>query len=357
MQIVSQKKKILAVRIVNSGGGAESSVSNLLKFLEENNTKISDLCLSEFKKDKKFLQKYIAIIRFIYQIRFESKTSDYLLACVEGAPFLIAAIATIGLSKTPILWLHCEPTEYLKFVSLKQRLLIRLSILFAKYIICASPWYANYIAQNSKKRVQFLPNFIGIESNEIRDPDKCNITRSHYIYVGSLTRLKNISACFSFFASLDTQKYTYFDIYGDGTERENLINESNRVKKNCYVSFKGHVAVDWDSHSAKSILLVPSFTEALPMVIVEALLHGIPVIINKYKGHQFFSIHDGLIESVEFDCPAAVKLASEVLGNLSNAEYNRRLYNTKLFLLKNFNNTENFACLMEFLSSVHYKMN
>ena len=132
-----------------------------------------------------------------------------------------------------------------------------------------------------------------------------------------------------------------------------MIEKANLVKDTCVVSFKGHVAVDWDSYRAKSILLVPSFTEALPMVIVEALLRGIPVIVNKYKGHEFFSTHDGLVEAVDFGCSNAVKTASEVLGNLSNIEYQRRLSNTKLFLIQNFDNAKNFSSLMGFLSAVY----
>jgi glycosyltransferase involved in cell wall biosynthesis len=354
MQFGLQKKSLIAIRMVKFGGGAESSVNNLVKFLKSNGINVRDLCFSEFKKNVNFMHKYCDLIRYIYQIRVESKNADYLLACVEGAPFLMAAIATIGMSKRPVLWLHCEPTEYLKFVSFKQRLLIWLSILIANNIICASPWYANYISNISKKRIRFLPNFVGSEPALTGAQDKYDIKRSNYIYVGSLSKLKNISACFSFLALLGAQKHTCFDIYGDGSERGNLIKESIILQNTCFVSFKGHVPVDWQSHSAKSILLVPSFTEALPMVIVEALSHGIPVITNKYKGYEYFSMHDGLVESVEFNCPSAVKGASEILGNLSSSEYNRRFTNTKLFLSKNFDNTKNFLGLMEFFSTMHH---
>ena len=220
MKIASYRKNILAIRIVNSGGGAEASVGNLLNFLKKNNIIIRDLCFSEFKKKGRSLRNFFAVFRYIYQIRVESKTADYLLACVEGAPFLIAAIATMGISKPPVLWLHCEPTEYLRFASVKQRLLIRLSILLADNIICASPWYANYISQSSRKKVQFLSNFIVTESISDGVPYKCDVPRSHYIYVGSLSRLKNVSACTSFYRYLAV-KNLYFLIFTvtDRTEK------------------------------------------------------------------------------------------------------------------------------------------
>ena len=344
---------LVAVRMVSSGGGAETSFKNLAKYIErEKGITLHDLCFSDFKRSNNFISRFYSLIIFIVEIRRRSLASDRVFACVEGAPFLLMFIATLGLKKPVFLWLHCEPSVYVNFISAKNRFLMKLSIYLSKNIICASPWFALHYKEMliADKSIHFLPNFVNDIYLNTEFPLK-STQRTRFLYVGSLSRLKNIGACFDFLLFKSNNSKLTFDIYGDGPEKKSLLAAAKKLPNFSSISFKGHVNIPWKSSSSNSILLVPSHTEALPMVIVEALAWGIPVIVNKYKGHDFFSSHEGIVEAVNFHLPAEVHMAVDKINSYSEYDYRHRVVKSLDFLRMHFNNQDNLKDLIAFSNS------
>jgi glycosyltransferase involved in cell wall biosynthesis len=71
---------------------------------------------------------------------------------------------------------------------------------------------------------------------------------------------------------------------GDGVERASLEEQVAELELTDRVTFAGWVEPPWTARWAVDVLAVPSFTEGFPLVIVEAMLAGIPVVASNVGG-------------------------------------------------------------------------
>ena len=71
---------------------------------------------------------------------------------------------------------------------------------------------------------------------------------------------------------------------GEGEERAGLEGQVAELGLAGRVTFAGWVEPPWTARWAVDVLAVPSFTEGFPLVIVEAMLAGIPVVASNVGG-------------------------------------------------------------------------
>ncbi|HLN42613.1 MAG TPA: glycosyltransferase family 4 protein [Acidimicrobiales bacterium] len=71
---------------------------------------------------------------------------------------------------------------------------------------------------------------------------------------------------------------------GDGVDRAGLEAQVDELELTERVTFAGWVEPPWTARWAVDVLAVPSFTEGFPLVIVEAMLAGIPVVASNVGG-------------------------------------------------------------------------
>lgn len=348
-------KNILIVTFKRSGGGAESVINNLLNIKFTEKYKVNLLCKDDFISINNNL---LNLLLFYIEIIRHSRSCSFVISGIEGAPFLLCFIAlfTSFQSYKLLLWLHCEPSNYIKFTNLRNKIYINLSIYLANAIICASP-VANFYLKNAGKKTLFLRNFI---NESILNINKTNIASHNYfphfnlLFIGSLAELKQPIIPVLLFKYLKSKNYKVdkLQYFGDGPLRPKLVEISGPINFGRNVIIHGHVNNPWENVCNNSILLVPSLTEAMPMVVIEALSRGIPVLCNNFPGSNFFENNDGIFFIVNFaDFYSLVRTIDKII-TLSHKERNFRIVNSLNFIKTNFNNFNNFKQLAEFLDSM-----
>jgi glycosyltransferase involved in cell wall biosynthesis len=81
------------------------------------------------------------------------------------------------------------------------------------------------------------------------------------------------------------KKYNFqFLLAGDGPERANLESLVNRYGLNKLFRFKGHVDNIDELYKNLNLYLCTSIHEGIPMSILEAMSHGLPVVAPKVGG-------------------------------------------------------------------------
>jgi glycosyltransferase involved in cell wall biosynthesis len=73
-------------------------------------------------------------------------------------------------------------------------------------------------------------------------------------------------------------------IVGDGPERSRLEQQANELGVSSAVRFCGHRQDIYDLVAASDVLVLPSFAEGLPMVILEAMALGTPIVASQVGG-------------------------------------------------------------------------
>ena len=143
----------------------------------------------------------------------------------------------------------------------------------------------------SERLVNF-PVFVNVE--KFRDASKKENIEEKYqdfknivFFVGALTKRKNIESLLN--ATVDVIKgypKTLFLIVGEGEEKAKLIRLSTKLGIGQNVILEGRVnhKVLPSYYQVSDLLVLPSWTEGFPRVVMEALVCGKPVIVSDACG-------------------------------------------------------------------------
>ena len=191
--------------------------------------------------------------------------------------------APVGFTTSPII--H-------SFILLFELLSLRLS----SCIICLSSSSCTRIKSLLRKPKNFnkiihIPNIINLEliKDFNRNLDQTLINKEYFIYIGRLEKEKNLELLIDSFAKINPNKYNvHLYIIGNGTLENKLINQINDLNVDEYIKIiKDIQNKDKFSYlkNCKSLIL-PSFYEIMPTVVLEAFAFKIPVIASKIKAHE-----------------------------------------------------------------------
>lgn len=345
--------KVLVVNIQSHGGGAETVLRNLTNLLsrDESGVHVDTLSKHEYSKSVP-AGRIVGYFKFLRELRSRSRRYDFVVSGVEGLPFLLCLIALCGLKRTHlVMWLHCSPSAYLKFQTFKNRFAIRASLAMARNIICAAPAEADALRQNAKNAI-YLPNIRQERANlGWINPAR---TLPRLAFVGSLAPLKQPLKAIEVLAALSDAGRTDFrlDIFGTGVLASQIDGTCQRTGLSHSVRLHGFVADPWSMIETGSLLLLPSLTEAMPMVVLEALDRGCVVISNTFKGYEFFDRHGGLFLGVDFSNIHLV--VSTIKGALDwdRTELLARLSRSQSFLLEEFDNERSVRMMSDYLAAL-----
>jgi len=115
---------------------------------------------------------------------------------------------------------------------------------------------------------------------------KIDYSMINFLYVGRLAFGKGLEFLIKSL-SLITNFEFKLTIIGDGVLKEKLIDLVNVYKLTESVNFKGHIYFGKEllnEYSSHDILVLPSFSEGFPQVIIEAMARGILVVATKVGG-------------------------------------------------------------------------
>lgn len=164
------------------------------------------------------------------------------------------------------------------------------------------------ICQN--KSIEVLYNPVVIKDINSKESNQINI-----LFLGKLCQLKGVYDIIES-AKYITNSNIIINLYGDGNleEFKNLINNSNVQSK---VKIKGWISGEDKERAYQNsdIVILPSYTEGLPMSILEAMAYGLPVISTPVGG---------IAEAVEDNVngyliePGDYKALAEKIDSLAN---------------------------------------
>lgn len=346
--------KVLVVNIEPSGGGAETVLNNLKEALGPANGRlqVDSFSKREFDDAHAAGSKLVGYLRFVLAIRARSAGYDFLVSGVEGVPFILCRAATFGLRGTrAVMWLHCNTDGYLKFQGVKSRLIIRLSLQLAKRVICAAPAEARRLIAGNKQAV-YLPN-IRRAGAVAALPPVARIVPT-LVFIGSFAALKQPEKVIDVLGALlrsGTSDYrvSYFGRGALASEVERQIAARGLA---AHVVLHGFVADPWAHIAPGSVLLLPSLTEAMPMVVLEAFERGCVVIANRFPGHEFFDDHGGLFLSADYaDVDQVAGLVARA-ANWHASEIFTRTSNSRAFLAREFDNSRSIGILHGYLTAM-----
>lgn len=166
----------------------------------------------------------------------------------------------------------------------------------------------------------------------------------HLIYVGRLSPEKGLTTLVDAVARLGVPVRA--SLAGSGPERDRLQQRIEKLGIASRVSFVG--AIPWGPElfrfmQSADMLVLPSFTEGLPLVLIEALANGVPVVASRVGGVPELIEHGrtGLL----FDPGDSEGLARAIATLIRDRDLRFALRQRGLQVARN-NTLENQMCLM-----------
>lgn len=159
----------------------------------------------------------------------------------------------------------------------------------ADYVTAVSKGVSSFMIKNGvkKEKIKILYNPIDIQRIKLMASEKTNISLpSNYImFLGRTTPLKNLFLLLKAFEILVKEDETLkLIIVGDGSDKEKLEKYSESNGLNRKVIFAGQQSNPFPYIKNAKAVVLPSFSEALPMVILEAFALGVTVIATPTFG-------------------------------------------------------------------------
>ena len=229
--------------------------SNYLK----NNEKILEfLCYSYCGKN---LEKIIKENKF-----------DIVISC--GSYFnMLLSLLNIGDVKKIGWQHHCYERYFSNKYYKQEKLLKKMFTNLNKYMV---------LIDDDKKKIKTIN---GYESTRIYNPtrfiqeNKSNLENKKFLSVGRLAKDKGFDILIKNFKEFNNKNKEWtLDIYGEGPEKENLLQMINNLELTQYVKIHNKTNEIKKVYREASIYCLTSRYEGLPMVILEAMETGLPVI-------------------------------------------------------------------------------
>ena len=155
--------------------------------------------------------------------------------------------------------------------------------------IIASVSYSDleYVAKEysiNEKRLRYIPNVVDTEKFKPRENNDTD--EKILLYIGDLEPWKGIGLLIKWANNSWARREFKLRIVGSGTHLESLLEfQKNQSKKKNEASFEILGPVDHkdipEIISESSALILPSYWEGMPTVILEAMASGVPTISTK----------------------------------------------------------------------------
>lgn len=297
-------KVIILCSSVVPNGGTERAISNFVKILK-NNPKIEPEIISLFSSEAqktafdfpckithlneqlfvsgivKRLIWYRRVIKRLKGVVSEIKP-DVLIGVGHNLSIMLPYIASAA---TRIYaWEHIEFAT----IPLINRLIIK-SVYprLSGVIVLTNKAKKEMLGIN--KNLFLIPNSVPFNADSISTLDNSSL-----IMVGRMSKEKGYERIIPIAKRLkDELPNTKIMVYGDGSEREHIEQLIKQANLDDYIILKGldpNIALRYPEND---ILLMTSYTEVLPMVIIEANSAGLPVIAYTNSGVNA-TIEDGV---------------------------------------------------------------
>jgi glycosyltransferase involved in cell wall biosynthesis len=246
------------------------------------------------REDGSAIHKIIVFVNSIFALlwRLLSRQTDILHIHMAdwGSVFRKAVITIIGLVfRKPVLIHAHGPEFHLTYNSLPRWIQQCLSWIFRRcqgFIVLSNSWKDFYVPNLglAAERVFVLPNPVSVPD---KIPDRLDNSKVKVTFSGRIGQRKGAFDLIKAFADLPAEQRDQAELIfaGDGDIEQGLDLVKN-LNLGGHVTFLGWLSADKrDELLANSdIFVLPSYNEALPMALLEAMAWGLPVITSPVGG-------------------------------------------------------------------------
>lgn len=200
------------------------------------------------------------------------------------------------------------------------------------------------ILKKYQNKTTIIPNGINLQDFQIsQSQDKCrdllNLPAEKRIifFLGSLVSQKGPQILLNAMKTVQ-RRYpdTYLIVGGSGPLKENLIEIATRDKLKDNVVFTGYIPTDRTPlyYRAADIFVLPSFSEALPLTLLEAGAAGLPIVATDVGGVSDI-LHDG-VNGLITKTKDPEDLAGKIVSLLDDNELREEMGKTGQMLAKQY---------------------
>lgn len=230
---------------------------------------------SKFVKVVFFLKSFLKIVRSIIKNRFDIVHIHMSTRTSVWREGIIARVAKI-LGCKVLIHIHADIEPWYNSLPKYQKKIVEFFLNSANIIALLGYKWKPFIEQIVAKKIN-----IQIFYNAVSAPQSIqyNVDSNKIIFLGMLTALKGVNEMLGAFKILDSKlpKDIELNLYGADKNNniENLINQYGLQGR---VKYCGWLTPIEKPNCFKTALLsiLPSYTEALPMTILETMAYGIP---------------------------------------------------------------------------------
>ena len=286
---------------------------------------------------------------------------------ILGYNMLPDGIATVRLAKMfklPVgIWaIGSDINDYANY-NLINHYLVKKSIEASQIIFTESRDLENKIKQFSSKSIDIRTFYKGIDVSNFQNPPPKNVLtkklqldpeKRHMLFVGRLTSEKGV---FELAEAFNAIARDYHDInlilVGEEIEKEKLVAKFKEAKVLNRVLFKGNSPYKEIAYYMKisDILVLPTWAEGLPNVVMEAMATGLPVVATNVGGIPEI-LEDG-VTGLSVPAKNVVKLTEAIIKMLEDESLREKcVRNAKELIIKKFDVKKNVFKLYELLQEV-----
>jgi glycosyltransferase involved in cell wall biosynthesis len=208
----------------------------------------------------------------------------------------------------------------------------------ADAILALTEHMRNKLINIYNTEIYIVPNGIDVENYKdttISPTRKTGI--KNILFVGNLYSIKGVQYLISAMKKIhDEMSDVRLILVGDGEERKRLEELSKQLNMQSYVQFVGkvpHEKVKIFMHQA-DIFVLPSLSEGLPIVILEAMACGLPIVASRVGGIPDLiknGVHGYLVKAKMPD-----EIAEKILILLKDDQLRTEIARTNLELIKEY---------------------
>jgi glycosyltransferase involved in cell wall biosynthesis len=330
-------------------GGVESHVNNLSKFLSKTeNVELSllqfgnkcDMCdknninlyLLQRITEKMYLYFFILPLDLLRLIRIIIKINPDIVHIQSTHPLYCLLGICIHKFYPTIITVHGFISEEYKYDHGSQKFvnkfffapLERFALSSVPYIIVVCPQLRKMIIDISKSKVFVIPNGIDLDLIKIIGDNKI-LGNNAIFYIGNLIERKDVG---TLIRAMPMVKKEINDlklfIAGKGKEEINLrklVSELHLEKDICFLGFIS----DNEKYSylkSANIFVLPSYWESFPIVLLEAMACGKPIVATNVAGNPFAVKNE--FNGYLFTPGNSEELARDLIKLLKNKELSNR---------------------------------
>lgn len=283
-------------------GGIERVFITYANYFSENN--LFNVSFLLCKKDGMLLSTVSSKVRIVdlgnvklrysfYKLRkwIRTENPDFILTGGDF-PNFVAIISSIGLKSKVVISQHNYfniESKRLGIWAYSSNLLMKVLYPKADKIIAISDGIFNFLKKEIKIKSNNLvkiPNPINIDTIKKRSNDSINIKlpSKFIVFIGRLSYVKNLPFLIEAFECANLDDDVHLVVVGNGEMKGILEEKVHLCQKKNKILFMGSFDNPLPILKRASLLVLPSFSEAYPTILLEALCLNVPILATPTKG-------------------------------------------------------------------------